>query len=132
MTYKYQYPCAHNFIPPMTSAGYFGAQRKYDIHTGIDIYTYEGATVYSLTNGKIVYIGPFTGQKVNSPWWNDTECIMIDNGNTIINYGEIIVNKHLKVGDIVNEKDVLGKVTRVLKKDKGLPTTMLHIEHYHG
>ena len=57
--------------------GMFGATRKYDIHTGIDLYCEENDRVYSEVDGVVHKIHPFTGAIANSPWWNDTYAIMI-------------------------------------------------------
>ena len=50
--------------------------------------------------------------------------------NFVFNYGEIIPSQYVNVGDMVEEGDVLGWVVPVLKKNKGRPMTMLHLEMY--
>ncbi len=60
------------------------------------------------------------------------KAIMIEGESGVILYGETY-EPSLKVGDKVSEGQQIGNVKRVLKKDKGLPMTMLHIELYeHG
>ena len=74
--------------------------------------------------------GPFTGEIAESPWWNDTYSILINHKTCALNYGELIPTKDLKVGDTVNAGDIIGKIRTVLKKDKGRPMSMLHLEMY--
>lgn len=112
--------------------GRFGFKRKHDIHTGFDIYCNDGEPVYSIQNGIVVNICHFTGEKAKLPWWEDTEAILIESEVGTILYGEVY-KTNLKIGDKVKEGQKISTVKRVLKKDKGLPTTMLHIELYkHG
>lgn len=48
-------------------------------------------------------------------------------------YGEIAVQVGIAVGARVHREDCLGGVKTVLRKDKGRPMTMLHLELYkHG
>lgn len=111
--------------------GSFGAIRKHDIHTGIDLYCDPGTLVYSITYGEVVSISQFTGEAVGCGWWNDTFEVTIKTleGKFIV-YGEIQPEPTLKLGQSVSTGDVLGHVIPVLKKDKGLPMTMLHLEYY--
>jgi len=108
--------------------GRFGAIRKYDIHTGLDLYCEEGTEVFSIENGKVLEVCWFTGTDAASPWWNDTKAVLIGSGSNIILYGEI--ETHLQKGDWVKKGGLIGKVAQVLKVDKGLPMAMLHIELY--
>lgn len=115
----------------------FGAKRKHDIHTGIDIYVPEHTEVYSLIAGKVVNIEWFTGIKSipPTPWWEDTQAIWVEdmsiNPGYVLVYGEIKVNEKIAIGDFVDQDTVLGTIKKVLKKDKGInPTTMLHLELY--
>lgn len=107
----------------------FGAVRRHDIHTGIDLHCPEGTEVYAIEQGEVVRIEPFTGAIAGSPWWNNTWAVHVktSNGYTLV-YGEVISAVH--VGDIVKPGDLIGTVTRVLINDKGLPTSMLHLEQY--
>lgn len=121
--FKYQ-------IPTGTDFGAFGVTRKFDMHTGVDMYCKEGDKVLAMEEGVVVAVEWFTGAKVNMPWWNDTKAIAIKGKSGIINYGE--VKSHVCVGDVVDEGELIGWVIPVLKQDKGkVPSTsMLHLELY--
>lgn len=110
------------------SYGSFGAIRKYDIHTGIDLYCKEGDFVYAIEDGIIIDSFYFTGISAGSPWWNDTKAITVEGKSGVILYGEI--NPYAYVGCKVKKGDVIGTVVTVLKKDKGRPMNMLHLELY--
>jgi len=107
--------------------GSFGFKRKYDTHTGVDLYCEEDHMVVAVEDGEVVAVEHFTGYN-ESPWWEDTEAVLIEGESGVVLYGEIIPS--VKVGDKLHQGDLVGKVKRVLKKDKGLPTTMLHLELY--
>lgn len=113
---------------PPHEQGVFGAIRKYDIHTGVDLYCEEDSDVYAIEDGVVMAIEDFTGPQAESPWWNDTKTLLIEGGSGVILYGEI--ETHLKVHDLIITGDKIGKVKTVLKEDKGLPMTMLHVELY--
>ena len=121
-----------SIIPPH---GRFGAIRKFDVHTGFDIYCPDGEPVYAIESGIVTSIEHFTGKfttPIPMPWWANTMAIGIEGKSGVILYGEVYTPK-IKVGDKIFEGQKIAKVKRVLKKDKGLPTTMLHIELYeHG
>lgn len=123
---NYQYQ-----IPVEEDLGAFGVTRKYDIHTGVDLYCNEGDPVYAIEDGVIIDIKPFTGEIAGFPWWNDTWAIAIAGPSGIINYGEI-KPEAFEEGDIVKEGTLLGHVIPVLKEDKGkVPSiSMLHVELY--
>lgn len=55
---------------------------------------------------------------------------MVEHKNFVINYGEVIPEKNIKVGDKVKAGDIIGRVMTVLLKDKGMPMSMLHLEMY--
>jgi murein DD-endopeptidase MepM/ murein hydrolase activator NlpD len=110
------------------SGGKFGAVRKYDIHTGIDLYCEEHSKVFAIESGIVVNICNFTGEKAGSPWWENTQAVLIEGQSGVVLYGE--VSTDLNIGDKVKEGQIIGEVLRVLKKDKGLPMTMLHLELY--
>lgn len=116
-----------------TQPGGFGYKRKYDIHTGIDIYCDVNEPVYAVEDGMIVDILQFTGFE-DTPWWNDTWAVQVyhKNWGTVV-YGEIKPNPDLKIGHQIKEGDLIGNILTVLKKDKGKnPTNMLHFELYKG
>ena len=110
--------------------GSFGFTRKNHIHEGIDIYCEFGDEVFSMEDGEIIKIIPFTGEIAGSDWWNNTYSILVKHQNHFINYGEIIPCDDLFVGEKIKKGKLLGYVTPVLKKDKGRPMNMLHIEAY--
>jgi murein DD-endopeptidase MepM/ murein hydrolase activator NlpD len=119
-------------LPKSNEPGSFGFVRKHDIHTGVDLYCPHFTAVYAIEDGEIIRVGQFTGGQ-ESPWWNDTDFILIKGKSGCILYGEIEVAAwFLRVtdGETVKKGDCLGYVIPVLKKDKGLPMTMLHIELY--
>ena len=115
---------------PIEGPGKFGAVRKHDIHTGVDLYCAEGQPVQAVEAGTVVAILPFTGPKADSFWWRDTRAVMVEGVDHVVLYGEIVEAPGLAVGDTVRAGDVVGKVVRVLRQDRGLPTTMLHLELY--
>lgn len=117
-------------IPTGLHPGAFGVRRKHHIHEGVDLYCLDGEPVFNMLDGVVIYKSYFTGELAGTPWWNNTECIMIKTESGVINYGEIIVDRHLNIGDVVTEGQRLGVVTQVLKTDKGRPLSMLHVELY--
>lgn len=120
-------------IPIGMHPGSFAVKRKNHIHEGIDLYCENGEEVYAIESGVIVNIAHFTGEFIASPWWNNTKCIMVEGKTGVFNYGELNPLETLKVGDSVHEGQLIGHITPVLKKDKGRPMNMLHLELYkHG
>jgi hypothetical protein len=116
-------------IPIGNHPGAFGAQRSFDIHTGVDLYCLEGAHVFAMNAGIVVDIFQFTGGRVGSPWWNDTFAIAIEDATGIWLYGEVEY-PDLYIGERVKYGQPLTRVARVLRNDKGRPTSMLHVERY--
>jgi murein DD-endopeptidase MepM/ murein hydrolase activator NlpD len=111
--------------------GQFGAVRKHDIHTGIDLYCEEGSEVFAIEDGIVISIENFTGEKAGSPWWSDTKAVLIESYSGVICYGE--VEPLVNYGHLIKAGELVGRVKRVLKQDKGRPTSMLHLELYkHG
>ena len=120
-----------NIISKTPYQGTFGAQRRCDIHTGFDNYCNVNEPVFAIEKGKVINIPYFTGEKADSKWWNETKAILIEGHSGIILYGEL--DPLVKIDDFIEEGQLIGKVLTVLKEDKGLPMTMLHIELYkHG
>lgn len=121
--YKYQ-------IPTGEELGAFGVTRKHDMHTGVDMYCSAGDECVAIEDGVVIAVEFFTGPRVNMPWWNDTQAVAIKGKSGVINYGEI--RAYVKVGQEINEGDLIGWVIPVLKVDKGkVPSiTMLHLELY--
>lgn len=108
--------------------GAFGTSRLYDIHTGVDIYCGPGDVVIAVESGIVKGVEKFTGSIAGSPWWEDTDAVLVEGASGIVVYGEVISS--VVVGQVIAAGDVVGNVKTVLKKDKGLPMTMLHLELY--
>jgi len=138
----HQWQIKNTFYSPMlfnndsehtSHPGWFGAKRKYDIHTGVDLYCNPQELVYPFEEGEIVDIGYFTGPKVNSTWWKESKYISIKGKSGIILYGELAPNKNIQLGQKVKTTDNIAKVVRILNHP---PTNsvpdhkmdMLHIE----
>jgi hypothetical protein len=107
----------------------FGHIRKFDIHTGLDIYTDTDIEVTNLKNGVVYQMGLFTGPEAGSPWWNTTSYVVIKSESLFILYGEIEV-QNVKIGQEIVKGQTLGKVIPVLKTYKKNPINMLHLECY--
>ena len=120
-------------IPIGNHCGAFGAKRLHDIHTGIDLYANDGEGVIAADRGIVVAMFPFTGIRAGSSWWLDTYAVAVEDKTGVWLYGEIEPSAHIKVGVELDGGDLLGTVKRVLRNDKGRPTSMLHLERYvHG
>lgn len=117
-------------IPLPGHPGAFGAVRRHHIHEGVDLYGCLHDEVFALEDGVVVAMGPFTGAAVNTPWWLDTDFVMVQNAEHVLCYGEIRLAPALEVGMPVREGQVLGTIATVLRHDKGRPRNMLHLERY--
>ena len=111
-------------LPP--ASGRFGAVRRHDVHTGVDLHAAEGSEVVAIEPGRVVAVVPFTGPAAGSPWWLPTRAVLVEDTDGVWVYGE--VDPEVSVGDTVVEGQRLGTVARVLRRDKGAPTAMLHLE----
>lgn len=117
----------------------FGALRKHDVHTGVDIYKPVGEAVYALKDSVFVNCEIFTGEEVGFPWWHTTWSVTLKDETGYTIYGEIKPSLEM---DLAREQGMenivsripkgtfLGTVIQVLKKDKGKPMSMLHLERY--
>lgn len=125
-------------LPPDTTAlplaphpGAYGVQRKNHVHEGIDLYCPAGTKVHAVEAGRVVALIPFTGAQAGSDWWENTDAVLIEGESGVVVYGEIA--PACKTGDWLAAGDTVGHVVTVLKKDKGRPMAMLHLElHAHG
>jgi len=116
-------------IPVAPHVGAFGVKRSHDRHRGIDLYAPPGTEVYAVEDGKIVDIRPWTGPKANCDWWLDTDAVLVEGKSGLVVYGEIeVIIGEVEVGMSIEKGDVVGRVKRVLRNDKGRPTSMLHLE----
>lgn len=126
-----------NCIPINPHPGAFGYTRKNSRHTGVDLYTQEHSPVYAVEPGKIVSVEHFTGEWDNSPWWKNTDCILVEGETGVICYGEITTKR--TVGEYVKKGEHIANVSRVIKEGRehpeitGWSPCMLHLELYkHG
>jgi murein DD-endopeptidase MepM/ murein hydrolase activator NlpD len=120
-------------IPVCLHYGSYLIKRRFDVHTGIDLYAPIDAPVYAIEYGEVIAIRPFTGKHAGCEHWNETWDVCIEGYSGIFSYGEIKPIKELKVGDVVESGDIIGNVLRVLKSDKGKAMSMLHFSiHTHG
>ena len=130
---RYHLAQSHHLIvglPMGNHPGAFGVQRTHHIHEGIDLYVPYQTPVQAVCDGVIRRIEWFTGEKAQSPWWRDTQAILIEDQHGGFNYGEITVNACWKVGQHVKQGDILGWVIPVLRHQKQRPIHMLHLERY--
>lgn len=117
-------------LPIDNHVGAFGVERRHHIHEGVDLYVPTGTPVRSVEPGVVVAVLPLTGITAQSPWWLDTECVMVEGTSGVVLYGEIEVGSHIKSGRYIGGGDHIGYVTRVLRNDKGRPLSMLHLERH--
>jgi len=117
-------------IPVAEHVGAFGKVRKNHIHEGVDLYGHAGDVVHAMEAGVVVARQPFTGVAAGSPWWGDTECVLIEGASGVLNYGEIAALESIVPGARVAAGQPIGQLVTVLLKDKGRPRTMLHLERY--
>ena len=120
-------------LPIAPHPGAFAVHRKHHTHEGVDLYCPEGTEVCAVEDGTVVAVIPFTGMLATppSPWWRDTTAVLVEGATGVVVYGEI--SSLVEVGEHVSRGQPLGHVKRVLLRDKGYPTTMLHLElHQHG
>lgn len=120
-------------IPMWDHVGAFGIERVHDVHTGVDLYCAEGTAVYAMEDSYYVSSPYFTGERVGTPWWEDTDALMLAGASGVLLYGEIqfvaLPSMHIPI----RAGQLIGHVKRVLKNDKGRPMSMLHMERYvHG
>jgi murein DD-endopeptidase MepM/ murein hydrolase activator NlpD len=127
---RWVWPLAYSPRVFPDAPGRFGAVRKHDIHTGVDLYTEPGTPVHAVEDGMVVAIENFTGPSVGSPWWLETKAILVEGLSGVVCYGEVEIAEGISVGAAVPRAVRLGVVAPVLRKDKGRPTTMLHLELY--
>lgn len=113
-------------LPLAPHPGAFGVQRQNHVHEGVDLYCPAGTPVQAVEAGEVVGIMPFTGAQAGSDWWEDTDAVLVEGASGVVVYGEIA--PACLVGQRVAAGDLVGHVVTVLKKDKGRPMAMLHLE----
>lgn len=117
-------------IPVAPHCGSFLARRKNHLHEGVDLYCPIHTPIFAIEAGVVEWIGPFTGKQAKSPWWLDTQAVIVAGPNRKILYGEIVPDSRLALGMPVAEGQPIGRVAQVLSQDKGRPMCMLHMEVY--
>lgn len=126
---RWQWPVNNGYLIADTP-GQFARGRRHDRHTGVDLYCELGANVRAVEDGEVISIERFTGEwcegEDSSPWWNNTSAILVRGRSGVVAYGE--VDPKVKVGDHVQRGQVIGTVLAVLRKFKGRPMVMLHLE----
>jgi murein DD-endopeptidase MepM/ murein hydrolase activator NlpD len=117
-------------VPTHTHPGAFAAKRKHDVHTGVDLYCPSDTEVFAVEDGRVVAVEHFTGPQADdpSPWWKNTWAVLVEGESGVVLYGELY--PHVEVGDDLKEGKRIGFSRSVLKKDKGKPMCMLHLELY--
>lgn len=118
-------------VPVLDAPGAFGVRRKYDMHTGVDLYCAEGSPVFAVEPGKVVRIESFTGDTAGSPWWLRTWAVLVEGASGVVAYGELD-EPSILTGEPVLAGSAIGRVTRVVPVAAGKirPHTMLHLELY--
>lgn len=117
-------------IPLGDLPGAFGVERLHHRHEGIDLYARDGDPVAAIERAVIRKIAPFTGPEAGSPWWESTFAVLAEDDEGLWNYGEILPDPSLRIGGILLPGSLVGSVRRVLRRDKGRPMSMLHLERY--
>lgn len=121
-------------IPIGQHVGAFGVKRKMHVHNGVDLYSKPRQTIFAVEGGTVVDIRQWTGGMAGSPWWEDTWAVLVEGESGVVAYGEIDYDTtRYKLGYRIAVGDHIGWTRTVLKKDKGRPMTMLHLQMYkHG
>lgn len=129
-------------LPVYGEPGYFGAQRKFDRHEGVDIYCKLHENVYAVEDGKVVDSYQYTGSKETGDWWNPTWCIKVQGKSGVVTYGELEMPNVAQsmsiqypiIGTDIKAGTFIGIVGQVLKDEKlrhdirNHSCSMLHLE----
>jgi len=102
---KYKYT-----VPQGEELGAFGVRRKFDVHTGVDLYCENGDEVISIEDGIVVAVEPFTGEIAGFPWWNNTYAVAVLGKSGVINYG----NCHHQIHDVLSTEELLELGLRLI------------------
>lgn len=128
-SYGYMSPNPHATILPIGNhPGAFAVKRKFHTHEGVDLYAPQGTPVNAVEAGVVLEVKPFTGEHAGAglAHWHNTWAVFVQGESGVVVYGEIA--PHVKKHQTVKAGELLGVVLKVLKKDKGRPTCMLHLE----
>lgn len=115
-------------LPLAPHPGAYGVTRANHVHEGIDFYCPAGTPVMAVEDGIVVAVLKFTGPAAGSPWWHDTDAVLVEGASGVVLYGEIA--PEVGAGDAVAAGQCLGRVVQVLREDKGRPMSMLHLEFH--
>ena len=141
-------------VPLYPHVGAFGAKRRHDTHRGVDLYAPVGTKVRAVEDGVVCIeqgIRPWTGKIARCDWWENTWAIIVEGKSGMVVYGEIKIDEAIlkkqeeldikKMDELrtlgfltfklvieIKKGQLLGTVLNVLKKDKGRPMSMLHLE----
>lgn len=121
-------PAGCTGLPMSPHPGSFGFVRRHHTHEGVDLYAPEGTPVSCVEAGVVVRVEDFTGPAAQTPWWLDTQAVFVEGESGVVVYGEIRPLEGIEEGVRVLQGQALGVVVPVLRRDKGRPGTMLHIE----
>ena len=107
---------------PLAESGHpgaFGVERMHHFHEDADLYLYtqQHGPVFAVETGYVLAVVPFTGINLGHSWWNDTDAIFVHGESEIVVYGEVRARVHVR--ECVRPRQEIGRVARVLKKDKG-------------
>lgn len=108
----------------------FGARRKFNLHTGIDLFCNHGQMLAAVEAGTVVSIKDFSKNKNKSPWLNKTRAILIEGRSGVVAYCNVIERTGLTVGTKVEAGEIIGNVVRINKKQRKNDICMLHLELY--
>lgn len=137
-------PNCNTWIPIGDHDGAFGHRRRFDMHTGVDLYCKVGQPVVAVEDGEVVGIEIFTGPRAQSPWWHETNAVLIAGESGVLLYGELQEVPGIRIGARVTAGTVIGHILQVRRKDwrsrlrrlwhgrliDRKPATMLHFERY--
>lgn len=113
-------------IPLPPHPGAFGVRRKKHTHEGVDLYLPISTPVSTVEAGTVLAVRPFTGPALGHDWWLPTHGVWVEGPSGVVVYGEIA--PHVHVGQCLAAGELVGVVLPVLKKNKGRPVSMLHLE----
>jgi murein DD-endopeptidase MepM/ murein hydrolase activator NlpD len=101
-----------------------GLPFKEGFHCGKDFGLDQGENVYSVCNGKIIIAGLYNGYGSLNPSTKGG-CVWIKHiKNNLIfyaNYGHIVINENIKVGNEIKEGDIIGTIAHFTNYNKILP-----------
>jgi murein DD-endopeptidase MepM/ murein hydrolase activator NlpD len=122
-----QFPVEIDLRSYLTSPGKYGSRRDGQrLHAGADIYGSAGAKVYAIKDGFLTEsprLFPLSKNDLNPKSYS----IVIDHGDFVGRYCEIIPEKGLKKGSFVFQGMVIGRIAELWENKK---SNMLHFEMY--